>query len=209
MARLGNLDTDRLRPSCARMAWIRHTDTKRSAHPDGAGGDHGCRGCAYSAFLFAQGRGRDLWQSRLFLWHLIIQAVVAGAASTILVTVTVTISGLGLVAGGRQIIHTIDPLLAASILVSVTMILAEMYMSPPTVDVKYATDLITRGALSTQFWYGAILVGGMVPFVFTAIATSTDHLCDHSQCHRRGSALFGLFVFDNIWIVAGQAPRLS
>jgi Fe-S-cluster-containing dehydrogenase component/Ni/Fe-hydrogenase subunit HybB-like protein len=169
----------------------------------------GVAAAAYSAFLFAQGRGRDLWQSRLFLWHLIIQAVVAGSASTILVTVTVTISGLGLVAGGRQILHTIDPLLAASILVSVTMILAEMYMSPPTVDIKHATDLITRGALSTQFWYGAILVGGMVPFVLTAIATSTDHLWIILNVMAAVSALFGLFVFDNIWIVAGQAPRLS
>jgi formate-dependent nitrite reductase membrane component NrfD len=169
----------------------------------------GIAAAAYSAFLFAQGKGRDLWQSRLFLWHLIIQAVVAGAASMILVALTATIFGLGSVAGGRQIIRTIDPLLAGSILVSVTMILAEMYMSPPTVDVKYATDLITRGALSTQFWYGAILLGGMIPFVLASIATSTDHLWMILNVVAAASALFGLFVFDKIWILAGQAPPLS
>jgi hypothetical protein len=89
------------------------------------------------------------------------------------------------------------------------MILAEMYMSPPTVDVKYATDLITRGALSTQFWYGAILLGGMIPFVLASIATSTDHLWMILNVVAAASALFGLFVFDKIWILAGQAPPLS
>jgi Fe-S-cluster-containing dehydrogenase component/formate-dependent nitrite reductase membrane component NrfD len=164
---------------------------------------------AYSAFLFAQGKGRDLWQSRLFLWHLITQAVVAGAASMILTTVIATISDSGLVASGREITRTVDPLLAVAILVSVTMILAEMYTSPFTVDVKYATNLITHGALSHQFWYGAILLGGIIPFVLSSIATSTDHLRVILNIVAAVSALFGLFVFDKIWILAGQAPPLS
>src|SRR5215472_12639418 len=39
----------------------------------------------YSASLFAQARGRDLWQTRLFLWHLIVQAFLAGSAVLVLV----------------------------------------------------------------------------------------------------------------------------
>ncbi|HYL58188.1 MAG TPA: 4Fe-4S dicluster domain-containing protein, partial [Candidatus Acidoferrales bacterium] len=38
----------------------------------------------YSAFLFAQARGRDLWQSPIFLWHLLFQAVAAGASTILL-----------------------------------------------------------------------------------------------------------------------------
>ena len=38
----------------------------------------------YSAFLFAQARGRDFWQSPLLFWHLIVQAIAAGAAVLIL-----------------------------------------------------------------------------------------------------------------------------
>ncbi|MHC4946165.1 MAG: 4Fe-4S dicluster domain-containing protein, partial [Planctomycetota bacterium] len=34
----------------------------------------GIGSAGYSAFLFAQAKGRDLWQSPLFLWHLIVQA---------------------------------------------------------------------------------------------------------------------------------------
>jgi formate-dependent nitrite reductase membrane component NrfD len=32
----------------------------------------------YSAFLFAQARGRDFWQSPMLFWHLIVQALGAG-----------------------------------------------------------------------------------------------------------------------------------
>ena len=38
----------------------------------------GIGSAGYSAFLFAQAKGRDLWQSPLFFWHLVAQAVTAG-----------------------------------------------------------------------------------------------------------------------------------
>jgi hypothetical protein len=36
----------------------------------------------YTAFLFGQAKGRDLWQSALLAPHLVVQALVAGAALT-------------------------------------------------------------------------------------------------------------------------------
>ncbi len=41
----------------------------------------------YSAFLFAQAKGRDLWHSPLFLWHLLVQAFVAGAATILIIAI--------------------------------------------------------------------------------------------------------------------------
>ena len=38
----------------------------------------------YTAFLFAQAGGRDLWQSPLLAWHLLVQAVMAGRAALLL-----------------------------------------------------------------------------------------------------------------------------
>ena len=38
----------------------------------------------YTAFLFAQAEGRDLWQSPLLSAHLLVQAVMAGAAGLLL-----------------------------------------------------------------------------------------------------------------------------
>ena len=35
----------------------------------------------YTAFLFGQAEGRDLWQSPLLFWHLLPQAVLVGAGA--------------------------------------------------------------------------------------------------------------------------------
>src|SRR6185437_2875660 len=41
----------------------------------------------YSAFLFAQAKARDLWQSPVFIWHLLVQALIGGSALLIVVAV--------------------------------------------------------------------------------------------------------------------------
>ena len=35
----------------------------------------------YTAFLFGQAEGRDLWQSPLLFWHLVVQAVMVGSGA--------------------------------------------------------------------------------------------------------------------------------
>ena len=35
----------------------------------------------YTAFLFGQAEGRDLWQSPLLFWHLLVQAVMVGSGA--------------------------------------------------------------------------------------------------------------------------------
>src|SRR5918995_4194472 len=46
----------------------------------------------YSAFLFAQARGRDFWQSPLLFWQLLVQGITAGAAALILLGSSLGIS---------------------------------------------------------------------------------------------------------------------
>ena len=46
----------------------------------------------YSAFLFGQARGRDFWQSPLLFWHLLIQAITAGAAVLLLLGALIGVS---------------------------------------------------------------------------------------------------------------------
>ena len=35
----------------------------------------------YTAFLFGQAEGRDLWQSPVLFWHLLVQAVMVGSGA--------------------------------------------------------------------------------------------------------------------------------
>ena len=46
----------------------------------------------YTAFLFGQAEGRDLWQSRLLFWHLLVQAVMVGSGALALAGLFVDLS---------------------------------------------------------------------------------------------------------------------
>ncbi len=50
----------------------------------------GAGSAGYSAFLFAQAKGRELWQNPTLFWHLLVHSVIAGAATLIL-----AVSGAG------------------------------------------------------------------------------------------------------------------
>jgi Fe-S-cluster-containing dehydrogenase component/formate-dependent nitrite reductase membrane component NrfD len=170
----------------------------------------GAASAGYSAFLFAQARGRDLWHSPLFVWHLLVQAVVAGSASMILIGSAAAEPGIGLLPNGaREIMGILNPILAAAIVASVVLILSEVLLPPSSVDVECATALITRGKLSAKFWWGAILIGGLIPLALLWLAAAHP-ASSIAACNLAAAlALAGLFVFDEIWITAGQAPPLS
>jgi Fe-S-cluster-containing dehydrogenase component/formate-dependent nitrite reductase membrane component NrfD len=157
----------------------------------------GIGSAGYSAFLFGQAKGRDLWQSPLLFWHLLVQAIAAGTAIFLilgsLVGVTVGLYGL------------LINLLAISLLLSLAMILGDVSGSHRNEEIKRATELLTRGALRKQFWILAIVLGVLVPiglliwageFVWGPTAAAV-------------LALFGLWMYEHLWIKAGQAVPLS
>ena len=124
-----------------------------------------CSAC-YSAFLFAQAKGRDLWQSTLFLWHLLVQAIVAGLAAAMLIAIVAV--------GGRAIVHAAAPLLLAALIVNLLMVLGEVKLTPPSEEVRRAIDLLTDGSLRIRFWYGVVVAGALIPMVILAVATERD-----------------------------------
>ncbi|MGH8014007.1 MAG: 4Fe-4S dicluster domain-containing protein [Candidatus Binataceae bacterium] len=161
----------------------------------------GIGSACYSAFLFAQAKGRDLWQSPLFLWHLLIQALLAGAALLVIVVI---------IAGGRGkflLIPTLSKLLIVGVAVSAVMILGEISLTPFSEDVRRAVAVMTRGGLCVQFWGGALGIGAAVPLILLGLAPvgGTFTLTIAAAV----AALAGLLVFELVWIKAGQAVPLS
>jgi Ni/Fe-hydrogenase subunit HybB-like protein len=151
----------------------------------------------YSAFLFAQAKGRDLWQSPLFLWHLLVQAVVAGAATLLL---------LGLAAGvGPYLLKTLGTILSVALALSLAMVLGEAHQRHVSEDVGRATDLLKRGALSGSFWGGAIGIGTVLPVALLVIPAASGVAYALASI----AALAGLWIFEDLWIKAGQAVPLS
>ena len=151
----------------------------------------------YSAFLFAQARGRDFWQSPLLFWHLLIQAIVAGAA---IITLIGTIFGLTL-----PLFAWLGHLLVISLFASLAMILGELLMKHGAEDALRSGELLLSGALSKSFWICVVGLGTLLPIglTFWQVSSVVPNVVASLL------ALFGLWMYEHLWIKAGQAVPLS
>src|SRR5262249_28400573 len=113
----------------------------------------------YSGLLFAQARGRDLWQSSLFTWHLIAQATAAGAATFLLVRTFVSASVSESV---------LRDALAISLTIGLLIGLVEFFLVPSSRDAKLAKDLMLFGAFRVRFLGGALVLGIAAPIFLLA-----------------------------------------
>jgi len=156
----------------------------------------------YSAFLFGQAEGRDFWQSPLVLPHLIIAAVMAGAA---------TLSIAAAVASPQNAesdpIATLWPLLFLSLVAHGFLLGLEVFNRQAVHDATLAARLIRRGPYRARFWGGAVLGGVVLPMALLIAAAATDS----TALSTLGAvlALAGLWLWEDLWVRAGQSVPLS
>ncbi len=108
----------------------------------------------YTAFLFGQAEGRDLWQSPVLFWHLQAQALMAGAGA-LLVAAPVVDASDGTIAA---IAITFTVATAAHLL----MLLVELGGKHSTRNAEVAAHIIVRGRYAKTFWYGSVLMSLVV-----------------------------------------------
>jgi Fe-S-cluster-containing dehydrogenase component/formate-dependent nitrite reductase membrane component NrfD len=154
----------------------------------------------YSAFLFAQAKGRDLWQSPLFLWHLLVQALVAGSA-------TILIAGILMDAAPEILRHAVLILLVA-LVVSLAMNLGELALPHVSEDVRIATRALVSGKLSPRFWGLVVGIGLIAPIVLAALVVAGFAPFGFAVA-AAVLALAGLYWFEDLWVKAGQYVPLS
>ncbi|HEX8110488.1 MAG TPA: NrfD/PsrC family molybdoenzyme membrane anchor subunit, partial [Kofleriaceae bacterium] len=157
-----------------------------------AGGPLAAMAAVYTAFLFAQCKARDLWQSPLLPPHLIVQAVVAGAAVLLLID---TLAGGAAVGPGP----TLARILAIASLAHVAVALAEIALTHGTAHARLAAHEMTRGRYRRWFWAGLALtalgaLGALAPWLPVAPPIA---------------ALAGLYAFEHAHVQAGQAVPLA
>jgi len=151
----------------------------------------------YTAFLFAQAKGRDLWQSPLFFWHLLVQAFIAGSGALILMG--------SLLDSTPEVFGLLKIILSAALILSLAIMLGEIFLPHASEDARRATDLLKRGALSRSFWGLVIGAGAVLPLLL--LWASGDAL--FPRVLASALALAGVWVFEDLWINAGQAVPLS
>jgi formate-dependent nitrite reductase membrane component NrfD len=153
----------------------------------------------YSAFLFGQAKGRDFWQSPLFLWHLLVQAFVAGSA-------TILIAGI-LMDATPGILGPAVLILLISLIVSLAMNMGEIALPHVSEDVRLATRVLLNGRLSRRFW--GFIGGGLIAPIILAALALTSVVPIAVEFAAAVLALAGLWCYEDLWVKAGQSVPLS
>lgn len=140
----------------------------------------------YTAYLFAQAKARDLWQSPLLPAHLSIHAVVLGAAVLMLPAARLTPGGetaLSWVVGAGSAVH-------------VALLLVEITLPHVTAHGALAAWEMTRGRYRGAFWLGVALM---------IVAVGAPWLGPVSAV----TAVVGLLAYEHAYVQAGQAVPLA
>jgi Fe-S-cluster-containing dehydrogenase component/formate-dependent nitrite reductase membrane component NrfD len=152
----------------------------------------------YTAFLFGQCEGRDLWQTPLLLPILLAQAVVAGGAAFALLDVVMDVPEA----------RTVQIVFLAGIGGLALLLLTELWSSGSR-SVELATLEMTRGAYAGQFWFGGVLNGILVPAGLLVFSLAADTTSAIPAAFAGVAALFGLYAYEDAYVRAGQSVPLS
>lgn len=152
----------------------------------------------YTAFLFGQCEGRDLWQTPLLLPTLIAQAVVAGGA---------TYSIIGLFTDVPDMLTVCWVLLGG--LVALAFLIGAEITSKGTRHVEMAVTEMTRGAYASRFWFGGIALGLAIPAILVIISIANHGTAAVVPAIAGLAALIGMFGYEDAYVKAGQSVPLS
>ncbi|HRX28770.1 MAG TPA: polysulfide reductase NrfD [Saprospiraceae bacterium] len=149
----------------------------------------------YTAFLFAQAKGRDFWQSPTLALHMVIHSLMAGAAVYMLLTSLSVIDG------------TFDNYLRTfgiiSIVANLVTIAVELLTTHPTTDAKMVVSMITKGRYKNEFWFVTILIGNLIP-----LALLMFNYSDMTAMISAIALLIGIYSSNKIWVEAPQRISL-
>ncbi len=157
----------------------------------------GAATAGYTAFLFGQCEGRDLWQTPLLLPLLLARAVVAGAAAFAVADVFMDIRS------PRALWWSmLGGVLAVGFLTAIEL------FSHGTRHVELAVLSMTRGDQAAWFRGGAAL-GVAVPAVLLIVALAVDTTNPTLAALAGLAAVAGMYLSETAFVRAGQSVPLS
>ena len=151
-----------------------------------AGIPAGVLAAVYTGYLFAQAKARDLWQSPLLPPHLLVQAVLLGAAALLPFAHWLAEDAVG----------PLEWLLAGTALAHLLMVAGEISLTHPTAHAHLAARELTRGRYARFFWVGVLLALAAVLAPLIGVAAVP-------------LALLGLLAHEHAYVQAGQSVPLA
>jgi Fe-S-cluster-containing dehydrogenase component/formate-dependent nitrite reductase membrane component NrfD len=153
----------------------------------------------YTAFLFNQCEGRDLWQSPFLFAHTIVNALLAGAASLGVFALLVDAPAVAL----RALAWT----LALGAVTSAAIIAMDLFGAHPTAQAERAALNLWRDLYARRFWLGGIITGLVLPGLLAAAFLAAGGTA--LLAAAGALALVGLWFYEDAWVRAGQSVPLS
>ena len=147
-------------------------------------------GAVYTAFLFAQARARDLWQTSVqSAIHMFIHAVMAGSVVLMFIA--------------PEMVTVFKDILLWAVLANIIIMAKEIFMPHNIPDTKKAIQLMTKGYYSKYLW-GGIIIGSVAPIVMLNAASGSAIVLVAGGC-----ALFGILLTEYVRIRVPQLIPLS
>lgn len=156
-----------------------------------------CIVAVYTAFLFAQAKGRDFWQSPTLAIHMLVHSMMAGAGVFLVISLFENY--------GSEWVAFTAWILFISILVNLVVLLFELVTTHPTQDAKIAVNMILKGRYKTMFWLGVLVIGNIFPLVMILSGMSTGI----TGAIIAVFVLTGIYLTEHIWVEAPQRISLS
>jgi formate-dependent nitrite reductase membrane component NrfD/ferredoxin len=150
----------------------------------------------YTAFLFGQAEGRDLWQSTLLPAHLVMQALMVGAATLLVLGLVVPVA--------TTLMTALTWIFGLSLLADLFVtLLGEFGMPHASETAARAAHHISHGRYRYHFWAGSIGLGHIVPLILLSAAPGGPISLAFIALAAL-TAIAGLYLFEYAFVMAPQ-----
>jgi Fe-S-cluster-containing dehydrogenase component/formate-dependent nitrite reductase membrane component NrfD len=148
----------------------------------------------YTAFLFSQAEGRDLWQSPLLPFQLVVQAFMVGSG-------VLLVAGLFLPAAPTELVLTVF-VIALAVDLFVTLV-GEFSVPHASQVAAQAAHAISHGRYRRHFWWGSIALGHAAPLLLAGLAWWVTGLAAAAAAAGLATVV-GLYLFEYAFVMAPQ-----
>lgn len=149
----------------------------------------------YTAYLFAQARGRDFWQSPLLPLHMLVHAFAAGAAVFLIFENF----------GWAKTSGFATTILLVSLVANLLILLFELTTPHPTADARATVQMILKGKFKTQFWGMVVVCSNLFPIA--ALLFFPENQMIALACGLL--VILGIYQTERIWVEAPQRIPLA
>ena len=149
----------------------------------------------YTAFLFAQAKGRDFWQSPTLPLHMLVHSVMAGTAIFVIAS---------LIFGNEDWMSILKNTMIIALVVNLFTLITELTITHPTTSAIAVVKMITKGRYSRLFWLGTVIIGNIIP-----LGTLLFDIGEMSIVFSGVCVLLGIIITEKIWVEAPQRIPLA